>query len=382
MSKKENFILTESSLKQKPSLLYGIPIDSFDVVEFVVKEGDLLSTILNQHGISYQQIHRIATQNKILYDFENIVTGNKYNLFFSKDSLRSLCYYIYEPNQIMFSGISFKDSMRFFTKNKPVEIRYRHVRDTIGYSLCSSMMKNEFGNRACELVGEIFAWSIDFFTIQEEDIFNVYLEEKYVDGERVQTEKIVAAVITHRGKDYFAYYFKEDGNYYDETGRSLRKAFLKAPLDYFRISSSYNLNRFHPVLKKYKAHLGTDYAAPKGTPIMSTADGVVTKSSYSRSNGKYVKIKHNSVYSTQYLHMSNIATGITPGVHVKQGQTIGFVGSTGLATGPHVCYRFWKNGKQVDPYKQDLPESDPISNDLMPSFQDTRDSLAQTLLFQ
>ena len=189
-------------------------------------------------------------------------------------------------------------------------------------------------------------------------------------------------MLTHRGKDYFAYFFDEDGDYYDETGKSLRRAFLKAPLNYFRISSSYNLKRFHPVLKKVKPHLGTDYAAPKGTPIMTTADGVGTKASYSKGNGNYVKIKHNSVYSTQYLHMSKIAPGITPGVNVKQGQVIGFVGSTGLATGPHVCYRFWKNGKQVDPYKQDLPESDPISNNLMPSFKNTRDSLEKILLYK
>jgi murein DD-endopeptidase MepM/ murein hydrolase activator NlpD len=208
-------------------------------------------------------------------------------------------------------------------------------------------------------------------------------EEKYVDDSvKVGVGRILMSDFQHSGRDFEAYRYERDGkliDYYDENGKSLRKAFLKAPLDFFRISSRYNPRRFHPVLKRVKPHLGTDYAAPQGTPIRTTADGVIDKAGYTSGNGNYVKVRHNSVYSTQYLHMSKIKSGIRAGVAIKQGDIIGYVGSTGLATGPHVCYRFWKNGKQVDPLKEELPEAQAIEAEWLPDYKSEIDTLRPIL---
>lgn len=356
-------------------LLYDIPVNNFEVVESTVQDGETLGEILNRYNISYQKILEIANQNKINYDFEDINVGNKYTIFISRDSLELLSHYIYEPDYLNFCGFSITDSLYFFQKQRDIEIRYKQGKGQIGSSLWNAMVENKLSPVVSIKLSEIFAWTVDFFKIQEEDKFNVFFEEIYVDGERFETGKILAAILIHQGKKFSAYYFEEDGGYYNQNGRNLKKDFLKAPLRYSRISSRYNPNRLHPVLKVRKAHLGTDYAAPTGTPIMSTADGVITKASYTRNNGNYVKVQHNSVYSTQYLHMSKIAKGIKSGIRVKQGQIIGYVGSTGLATGPHVCYRFWKNGNQVDPYKEDLPESNPVPSNSMARFKYTRDSL-------
>ena len=362
------------------SFVYGIPSEGFEIIEHTVQKGETLGEILNRYNVPYHKILEIAEQAHINYDFEAIKEGNKYTVFISKDSLQLLAHYIYEPNYLTYCGVSLIDSVVFFQENKSVEIRYKKGEGIIKSSLWNAMSENGLSPVVSIKLSEVFAWTVDFFKIQKNDNFKVFFEEKYVDGERFETGKIMAAMLTHQGKDYYAFFFSEDGGYYDENGRNLKKDFLKAPLQYSRISSRYNPNRLHPVLKTRKAHLGTDYAAPTGTPIMSTADGTVTKASYTRNNGNYVKIKHNSVYSTQYLHMSKIARGIKPGIHVKQGQVIGYVGSTGLATGPHVCYRFWKNGKQVDPYKQILPDSDPVLEKLMPKYILTKDSLTTILL--
>jgi murein DD-endopeptidase MepM/ murein hydrolase activator NlpD len=211
-------------------------------------------------------------------------------------------------------------------------------------------------------LSEIYAWAVDFYRIQKGDMFKVIYEEKLVEDEVIGMGRVIAAYFQHYGDDYYAVYF-EQGNaadYFDENAKSLRRAFLKAPLKYSRISSRFSMKRFHPVQKRYKPHLGTDYAAPRGTPIMATGDGKVVKSGYTKGNGNYVKIRHNSVYSTQYLHMQKIKSGIKRGVRVRQGEVIGYVGSTGLATGPHVCYRFWKNGSQVDALKIKVPPSLPV----------------------
>jgi murein DD-endopeptidase MepM/ murein hydrolase activator NlpD len=213
-------------------------------------------------------------------------------------------------------------------------------------------------------LSEIFAWTVDFYKIQQGDKFKVVYDEDFVNGESVGIGEISSAVFNSSGKDFYAFYYAKDaaheGDYYDENGNSMKKEFLKAPVKFSRISSHYSLNRFHPVTKEWKAHLGTDYAAPFGTPIMATADGIVEDACFKIYNGNYVKIRHNGQYKTQYLHMSKIGKGIHPGVRVKQGEIIGYIGATGLATGPHVCYRFWKDGQQVDPLKQKLTFSDPM----------------------
>jgi murein DD-endopeptidase MepM/ murein hydrolase activator NlpD len=227
-------------------------------------------------------------------------------------------------------------------------------------------------------LSSIYAWTIDFFRIQKGDHFKIVYEEKFVENEFIGIGRVYAALFNHANEDFYAFYFEEEenyGDYFDDEGAALRKAFLRAPLNYSRISSSYSKRRKHPVTGRIKAHLGTDYAAPTGTPILSTANGTVTEARYKRNNGNYVKVRHNSTYSTQYLHMSKIKSGIRPGVYVKQGEVIGYVGSTGLATGPHVCYRFWKNGRQVDPYKQKLPPSKPVKKENLEAYTMLKDSM-------
>ena len=222
----------------------------------------------------------------------------------------------------------------------------------------------------------MYAWTIDFFKIQNGDSYKVYYENNYANGKYIGIGRVIAAEFTHKNENFYAFYYKDKNNYgehFDEEGKTLRKAFLKAPLNFYRISSRYSKNRKHPVTGQWKGHFGTDYAAPKGTPIMTTANGTIVAATYTRNNGNYVKVRHNSTYTTQYLHMSKIKKGIKKGVYVKQGDIIGYVGSTGLATGPHVCYRFWKNGKQVDPYKQKLPPGEPISKENRKDYMTVKD---------
>jgi murein DD-endopeptidase MepM/ murein hydrolase activator NlpD len=216
-----------------------------------------------------------------------------------------------------------------------------------------------------DYVADIFGWQLDFTRLQKGDRYKIIYQKQLVEGEVAEVGPILAAEFIHEENPFYAVRFDQGKgpDYFDEKGHSLRKAFLKYPVKFTRISSRYSGKRFHPVLKRYRSHLGTDYAAPRGTPIRAVGDGIITEATYHRGNGNYVKIRHNANYSTQYLHMSRIGSGIKPGAKVSQGQTIGFVGSTGLANGPHLCYRFWKNGKQVDAMKVELPPSEPITEE-------------------
>jgi murein DD-endopeptidase MepM/ murein hydrolase activator NlpD len=228
---------------------------------------------------------------------------------------------------------------------------------------------------------DIFAWQVDFQRLQKGDKFKLIYQENQVEGTTVGITGISAVYFEHFGNDYFAFPFDQgDGiDYFDDDGKSLRKALLKYPIEFTRISSRYSGKRFHPVRKVYRAHLGTDFAAPTGTPIRSVGDGIVLEAQYKSNNGNYVKIRHNNTYTTQYLHMSRIGQGIRPGTRVRQGQTIGYVGSTGLATGPHLCYRFWKNGRQVDALKVELPPSQPIKSEFMDAFDRVKAELTTKL---
>ena len=230
-------------------------------------------------------------------------------------------------------------------------------------------------------LSEVFAWQVDFYRIQKGDKFKVIYEQINVKDKPAGIGKILGAYFNHFGKDYYAIFFDQGSgiSYFDENGQSLQKQFLRAPLRYKRISSKYTRRRYHPVEKRYKAHLGTDYAAAPGTPIRTVGDGIVEEARYNKYNGRYVKIRHNSVYSTQYLHMSGFARGIKEGARVTQGQTIGYVGSTGLATGPHLCFRFWKNGEQVDALKVELPPSEPVKEEYQDSFNNIKKVMIQKL---
>jgi len=258
-----------------------------------------------------------------------------------------------------------KDTILAYKRQKIVETIEKQISGVIQNSLYVDMMAKGGTPQLVNELADVFGWQIDFFRIQKGDLYKVIYEEKIVEGEVVEMGNIRGAYFNHFGNDFYGILYDQgNGNdFFDEDGNSLRKAFLRAPVEYSRISSRYSGRRFHPVQKRWKAHLGTDYAASRGTPIRATGDGIIVEARYKKYNGNYVKIKHNGTYTTQYLHMSKIGSGIRPGVKVKQGQTIGYVGSTGLATGNHVCYRFWKNGSQVDARNVYIPPSEPIKED-------------------
>ena len=353
----------ELESKNLTKSLYGINIDSMYVETKKIKWGQSFSDILYKSGIDNKIIFDAINKSKNIFNLKTLKRGNEYKLLTYLDK-KTPSYFIYEPD--LFSGVvySLEDSIFVDKRIKPIHLKERVVYGNIESSLYETIEKNKFPLDLVYLLVDVFAWQVDFYKINKGDKFKVVYLEEIVDNKVIGIKEIKAAYFYHDSKDYYAFKYDQGKgiDYFDEKGNNLRKTFLRSPLNFSRISSRYSKKRFHPVLKRYKSHLGTDYAAPRGTPIRSVADGVVTEARRNRGNGIYVKIKHNNKYSTQYLHMSKFAKKIKKGVRVSQGQTIGYVGSTGLASGPHVCFRFWKNGIQVDPYKQnDLPPGEPIS---------------------
>jgi len=353
----------EELLPVEDKMLFGINVNELDIIEGVVEKNQTLSTILGPFNVPYQIIDEIAKKSKEIFDVKHIAFNRKYTVLTPKDSSKAQ-FFIYEPNQVEY--VVFKlDDVDIYKEAKPVEIKKREVGGTITSSLYVNMVQQGIGPDLIDQFADLYGWTVDFQRLQEGDKFKVVFNEKWVDGNVVGVEGIETAYFEHLGQPYHAIPFEQNGevNFFDQEGNSLKKAFLREPLKFTRISSRYNLNRFHPVQKRYKPHLGTDYAAPRGTEIRSVGDGTVVEAGYSGGNGNYVKIKHNGTYSTQYLHMSKIGKGMSKGARVRQGQVIGYVGSTGLATGPHLCFRFWKHGKQVDWLKEKIPPSEPIASE-------------------
>ena len=367
----------------EPKYEYGILVDSFNVKKDFVKNGETLGKILYANHIDHPIIAEAVRKSKGIFDFRKVNAGKEYTIISSKDSSEKVLYFIYQATSTSYVTIDLTDGVDIYRGEKEVTTKVIRSSGVIKSSLSESVEKLGISPRVSIQLAEIYAWTIDFFKIQNGDSFNVYYENKYIEGDYIGIGRILAAEFTHKGQKFYAFYYKQNddyGEYFDEKGRTLRKAFLKAPLDFYRISSRFSKNRKHPVTGQWKGHFGTDYAAPKGTPIMTTANGTIQSASYTRNNGNFVKVKHNNTYTTQYLHMSKIKPGIKKGVYVKQGETIGYVGSTGLATGPHVCYRFWKNGRQVDPYKQKLPPGEPIKEKNRAKYETAKDSLMEILM--
>lgn len=342
--------------------LFGIPIDSFEVYQSEFGKNEFLGTVLDRFHMTALEISEIAIASKEIYDVRKFRKGKNYTIFSTQDSVSKVAYFVYQPNSIDYVVYDLRDSIQIFKAKKELVTETRSASGIINSSLYQTLVDQDLSPALAVRLADIYAWTIDFYRIQKGDFFQVIFQEQYVDGERVGVGEILAANFNNYGDDNYAFLYDQgDGeDYFNEDAESLRRAFLKSPLKFGRLTSAYTKRRFHPVQKRYKAHLGTDYAAPTGTPILAVGSGVVTHAQYSKYNGNYVKIRHNGTYTTQYLHMSKIGKGIKPGVRVKQGQTIGYVGSTGLATGPHVCYRFWKNGVQVDSRREKIPPSKPI----------------------
>ena len=367
----------------EPQYQYGILVDSFIVIKGTVKQDQTLSDILYANHINHPEIAEIVSKSKDIFDVRRINTGKEYTVICVDDSTERACYFIYQENPTNYVVMDLTEGIDVYRGKKEVTTKLKVSYGEISSSLSEAVDELEISPRVSIKLSEIYAWTIDFFKIQKGDAFKVYYENKYIDDEYIGIGRILASEFIHKNQNFYAFYHEENenfGEHFDEKGRTLRKAFLKAPLDFYRISSRYSTNRKHPVTGRWKGHFGTDYAAPKGTPIMTTANGTIVAASYTKNNGNFVKVKHTGIYTTQYLHMSKIKPGIRKGVYVKQGETIGYVGSTGLATGPHVCYRFWKNGKQVDPYQQDLPPGDPIKEENEADYMIVKDSLMQILL--
>ena len=380
---KEEAIVEAEEQVIEPSYAYNILVDSFQVTKGVVKSGQTMGEILYLNHIGHPEINEIVNKSKGIFDVRRVNAGKNYMLMCATDSTKKAQYFVYEIDATNYVVFDLRNEIDVYKGKKPVTVKLKTASGTIKSSLWLTMEEQKLSPKLTAELSTIYAWTIDFFKIQKGDGFRVYYEDRYIDGEYIGIGRLLAAEFTHKGQDFYSFYYKENenfGDYYDDQGKTLRKAFLMAPVDYKRISSRYSKRRKHPVTGRWKGHFGTDYAAEKGTPIWSTANGTIIAATYTKNNGNYVKVRHNGTYTTQYLHMSKIKPGIRKGVYVKQGDIIGYVGSTGLATGPHVCYRFWKNGTQVDPFKQKLPPGDPIKKENREAYMLAKDSLMQILM--
>ncbi len=365
-----------------PEECYGIIVDSLDMVEGKIRKNQFLGDILDKYHVPYQQIDKLSRKAKKTFDVRNLRVGKKYFVLLNRDSVPTAEYFIYDPGPYFYVVYDLRDTTNAIKIEREMEIKERIASGVIESSMWNTMMDNDLSMELAANMEDVFGWVIDFHHVQRGDRFKVIFDEQYIDGERIGVGRIHGGQFRHYDDDTYAFYYEPDDDnfvgYYDGEAESMKRAFLRAPLKYSRISSSYGM-RWHPIKKRRKAHLGTDYAAPRGTPIMAVGDGTISKASYTRGNGKYIKIRHNKKYSTQYLHMNGFAKGIRVGKKVKQGQTIGYVGSTGMATGPHVCFRFWKNGKQVNHRRLKFPAPEPMPKKFRPDFEHLRDSISLIL---
>ena len=374
--------LSQSVMEVKePKVLYGMVVDDYDVVEDKVKRNESLGKILEEYNVPANIIHQVSQLSRSIFDVRKIAPDKKYTLLCQQDSAKTAKVLVYEPNPIEYIVFRFEDTLWVDVCKRDVVILEKSIMGEIKSNLSETIEELGISHELTNKFVDIFGWQVDFARLQKGDKFKLIYEEAQVEGVSVGIKQINAIYFEHSSSPYYAFPFDngEGTDYYDDEGKSLRKALLKYPIEFTRISSRFNLNRFHPVQKRYKPHLGTDFAAPTGTPIRSVGEGIVVEAQYKSNNGNYVKIRHNGTYTTQYLHMSKIADHVRAGARVHQGQTIGYVGSTGLANGPHLCYRFWRNGVQVDALRVDLPASEPVKKDQMDSFTKVKEELKSKL---
>ena len=364
-----------------PVIEYGFVLDSFQVQRDTVEDNWTMSHMFAPHGVSQWYINLAADMAAdSLVGLRYVKEGTPFIVLSAMgDTSKTAQYVIYPKNVVDFVVFDFRDSVVVEKRSKPNEIKEKILsgeiikNSNLTFALDQQLKDINMTGEMAEYIAGVFAWTIDFFRLHPGDEFKVVYKEKSVEGTPYAIGGITSAWFKHQGHEFYAFQYALDSagtqiGFFNEDGKEMRRPFLMAPVKYSRISSGYSGRRFHPVQKRWKAHLGTDYAAPKGTPIMATANGTVIAASYTGGNGNYVKIKHDETYTTQYLHMTGFANGIKKGVYVEQGQTIGYVGSTGLATGPHVCYRFWKNGKQIDHRAEKFPSSVPMIDSLLPAY--------------
>ncbi len=350
-----------------PNVRYGFALDTFTTSEGKIKPDQIFERLLGEHGISTKVADSLAKVIKESYDFSKMQDGKPY-LFLTRDVSKGLDYFIFEPDAKRYIVFTFNGATPTVREVKrEVVVREMQASGTVEGSLWETMVNNGMSYQLADMVEDALKYQVDLRSFQDGDEYKIVYEEELVDGKSVGVKKMTGAYFKDKSQDkeIFAIYYdngKEKG-WYSKTGLPMKDGFLKSPLKYAHITSHYNLNRLHPVLGYVRPHFGTDYAAPHGTPIMSVADGTVEAASSTSGNGNFVKIRHMKPYESQYLHMSRFASGIRAGTKVKQGDIIGYVGSTGLATGPHVCFRFWKNGSQVNHLKEKLPMTSTFSSE-------------------
>ncbi|WP_281323090.1 M23 family metallopeptidase [Flavobacterium aestivum] len=365
-NRNEDTLRNEPVKKQSKISDFGFTLSDYNVINDSIKSGDTFGSIVQGQNIGDKKVYDIVAQVKDTFDVRTIKINKPYTLLRSKGKTNKLNVFIYQPDPLHYYVVDLRDSIAVVhKKTKPLTLKQRTIGGVLKGSLSETLESANVEGALASRISKIFAWSVDFFKIKKGDRFGLTFTERYINDSIYDgVDSLQAAFFEYKGKIIYAFPFEQNPGsgrieYYDEDGKTLKNFFLKTPIKFSRITSHFTSNRFHPVQQIWKAHKGTDYAAPYGTPISTTASGIVEQTGYTAGNGNFVKVKHNGTYSTQYLHMSRIL--VRRGQHVNQGQKIGLVGSTGLATGPHVCYRFWKNGVQVDALRLKLPNGEPMS---------------------
>ncbi len=369
--------------EEKHTIIYGIIADDYNLEKGEIRNGQTLGSILNDYGISAKTIDHLDRTAREIFPLRQIRAGRPYTAFLTKDSLASrLDYLVYEKSVTDYVVFGFaNDSVSVSTGQKPIELRRTKRSAEIESSLWGAIMQENLPYSLAAELEDVYQWTVDFFGIQKGDKFTVIYDEKFVDTLSVGVGRIWGAKFTHGGRDIYAIPFKQGDKiqYWEYDGGSLRKQMLKAPLKFSRISSKFSHSRFHPVLKRYRPHHGVDYAAPKGTPVRAVADGVVIFRGWNGGGGNTLKIKHANNLTTGYLHLSRFAKGIVKGKRVSQGDVIGYVGSTGTSTGPHLDYRVWKGGTAINPLTIPQEPAVPISKENLETFEFVRDRIAAEL---
>jgi murein DD-endopeptidase MepM/ murein hydrolase activator NlpD len=349
---------------------FGFNLNDYVVKRDTIKPGDSFGVIMERNKLGYPEIFKIVQGAKDSFNIRTLLVGKPYTLLCAKDSLELPKCFIYQPNMEEFYVVNFQDSIHAYSSRKPIKYVEKTASGVINNNLSETLEELGLSYRLVnKMADEIYAWTIDFRRLQKGDRFKVIYTDKFIDDTiYAGVHDIKAAYFEHNNEPFYAFEFQTDSikgikDYFNDEAKNLRRAFLKMPVQFSRISSRYNLKRKIAYYGyKVRPHKGTDFAASVGTPILATANGTVIESARKGGNGNYVKIRHNATYSTQYLHMSKRKVNV--GQFVKQGDVIGWVGMTGNTGGPHVCYRFWKNGVQVDPFREKLPEAEPISDNL------------------
>jgi len=365
-------IAEEPAPPPPPQLLYGLPKDSFSIENYKVSRNQNLASILLPIKVDNKIVNLLAEKSKPIFDVRKIRTGNSYSVFYSRDSLMTPMWFVYEIDNTDYLVMQLTDTFHVYRDIKPVETIRKVGSGIISSSLWNTVKDNNLSPMLAFELSEIFAWTVDFFGIEKGDNFVAIYDEQYVDSVSIGVSTVHAAIFNHKGRDYYAFKYPNDSvtnGFFDEEGNSLRKAFLKAPLKFSRISSRFSHSRFHPVLKINRPHHGVDYAAPAGTPVYAIGDGTIIQKGWdAKGGGNFLKIRHNSVYTSVYMHLQGFAKGISKGDRVAQGQLIGYVGSTGLSTGPHLDFRMYRNDSPIDPLKVEAPPVEPVPGEDMPHY--------------